>query len=453
MVTQENDQGFAQISEGRTKLLVPLSSLTDVVPSRNPAFFNKLAKLNRDISILAYRAYALEVRESRSRLNTLDNSLVMKLSKNEVITFADALSGTGARALRVAVEAPEVAEIYMNDINQLAVDKAKLSADINSVGHKCFFSSNDVHKFLAEHKTKYERRFAIADLDPFGSPTPYVDSLLRSIMNGGLISVTATDTAVLSGVYPKVCLRKYFGRPINNCFSNETGIRLLISLISLIGARFELVIRPIFVHANFHYLRVYLTIERSSSKANKMHENLGFIQYCYKCGNRRNIPFNSIASQFGVSKEQCSLCRDSFYTVGGPLWSSKLFDKEFVKKMNDLKSAATNIVPGASSYIKYDNISPMLHEEKHFGVSQELRKNNSIDPLQKSLEVAITELDSIPYYFRSDEISSYLRKNPLPLNSILEKLVSNGYKASRTSLNHGAFKTDAHLSEIISVLK
>ena len=82
-----------------------------------------------------------------------------------------------------------------------------------------------------------------------------------------------------------------------------------------------------------------------------------------------------------------------------------------------------------------------------------LRKNNSIDPIQKSLEVAITELDSIPYYFRSDEISSYLRKNPLPLNSILEKLISNGFNASRTSLNPGAFKTDARLSEIISVLK
>ena len=78
----------------------------------------------------------------------LGNSGVMELSNNEVITFADALSGTGARGLRVAVEAPEIAEVYMNDINQLAIDKAKLSAEINAVGHKCFFSSDDVHKFL-----------------------------------------------------------------------------------------------------------------------------------------------------------------------------------------------------------------------------------------------------------------------------------------------------------------
>ncbi len=86
-------------------------------------------------------------------------------------------------------------------------------------------------------------------------------------------------------------------------------------------------------------------------------------------------------------------------------------------------------------------------------MSQERRKNSSIDPIQKSFEVVITELDSIPYYFRSDEISSYLKRNPLPLNLILEKLASNGFNASRTSLNPGAFKSDAPLSEIISILK
>jgi tRNA (guanine26-N2/guanine27-N2)-dimethyltransferase len=453
MVIQENNQEFVQIQEEQTKLLVPVSSLTDAVPSKSPAFFNKMAKLNRDISILAYRAFAMEVKESRDRSNMIGNNGFMELSNNEAITFADALSGTGARALRVAVEAPEIAEIHINDINRLAVDKAKLSAEINGVEYKCFFNYNDVHKFLAEHKTKDERRFVIADLDPFGSPTPYIDSLLRSVRNGGLISVTATDTAVLCGVYPKVCIRKYLGRPINNGFSNETGIRLLISLISLMAARFEFVITPIFVHANFHYLRVYLRIERSSSKANKMHENLGFIQYCFRCGNRKNVPLKPTASQFGVAKEKCGLCGGGFYAVGGPLWCSKLFDKQYVKKMNHLRSTAANVVTSDTPDLKIDYNNQLLHDEKFLGVSQEQRKNRSIDPIQKSFEVVITELDSIPYYFRSDEISSYLKRNPLPLNLILEKLASNGFNASRTSLNPGAFKSDAPLSEIISILK
>jgi tRNA G26 N,N-dimethylase Trm1 len=75
------------------------------------------------------------------------------------------------------------------------------------------------------------------------------------------------------------------------------------------------------------------------------------------------------------------------------------------------------------------------------------------DPVQRILSIAKTELDSIPYYFRSDEISSYMRLNPLPIASILEKLNSAGFDSSRTSLNPTAFKTNANLSEIIEVLR
>lgn len=453
MVTQKNDPKFVQIYEERTKILVPSSSLAAVVPTKIPAFFNKLAKLNRDISILAYRVYALNIMDFNSPRRG-DCKFELNLTK-ENITFADALCGTGARALRVAVEAPEIQGIYGNDLNRLAVEKAKLSAQINGVAHKCFFSSNDVHNFLAECKTNDEKKFAIVDLDPFGSPSPYIDSLLRSVRNGGLISITATDTAVLCGVYPNVCLRKYFGRPINNCFSNETAIRLLLSLISLLAARFEFIINPIFVHANLHYIRAYLTIERSRSKANKSYEKLGFIQYCFKCGNRTNIPMNPAASEFGVAKELCSQCEGSFYTIGGPLWSAQLFDKEFTYKMNCLRSIENGIV--SSTDDKFDiEYNPNRYRSEgviRFSSVQNFQRKSKIDPINKTLEVASMELDSIPYYFRSDEISSFLRKNPLPLRTIIDKLISNGFRASRTSLNPQAFKTDAHLSDIFSALR
>ncbi|MGB0027838.1 MAG: hypothetical protein WBP64_13465 [Nitrososphaeraceae archaeon] len=458
MVTQENDQRFIQIYEGRTKILVPAKSIVSVVPSKTPAFFNRLAKLNRDISILAYRVYALGLQDSMRRRHRQDNSVFWTGCDAETITFADAFSGTGARALRVAVEAPEIQEIYGNDINGLAIENARLSAELNSVGYKCFFRSDDVHKFLTEHKTNDGKRFVIADLDPFGSPSPYIDSLLRSVRNGGLISVTATDTAVLCGVYPKICLRKYYGRPINNSFSNETAIRLLLSLISLVAARFELIIEPVFVHANFHYLRVYLTIKTSSSKANMMHEKLGFIQYCFKCGNRKYSPLNPLTSQFGVSRELCNQCGDSLYTVGGPMWSGQLFDKQFVRKMNDLNSSTSrndrsNVVSCDRADVQRKDGEPRLRKPNNLGLFKGSHKKGGVDPISKILEVAITELDSIPYYFRSDEISSMLRKNPLPLGTIIERLVSNGFNASRTSLNPGAFKTDARLSEIIGILK
>ncbi|MDQ3948333.1 MAG: tRNA (guanine-N1)-methyltransferase, partial [Thermoproteota archaeon] len=218
---------FVRVVEGRTTLLVPKASLTAKVPSKMPAFFNPAAKLNRDLSILAYSAF---------------------VASSGKKTFADSFAGIGARALRVAVEVPEVEQVYCNDINSVAIEAAKEAAGLNSVTGRCYFSIEEVCKFLLKGD-KEGNRYSIVDLDPFGTPSRHVDCVLRSVLDSGLVSITATDTAVLCGVYPKVCLRRYYGRPLNNSYGNETAIRLLLSLTALTASRLELAIKPVFVHA------------------------------------------------------------------------------------------------------------------------------------------------------------------------------------------------------------
>src|SRR5881628_2202769 len=196
---------FVRTVEGRTIFLVPQSSLTQKVPPKTPAFFNPAAKLNRDLSVLAYRAY------------------LPFLSRK---TLADSFTGIGARALRIAVEVPEVEHIYGNDINSIAIETAKKAAKINSVDNKCHFSINEVCKF------------------------------------------------------------RYYGRPLNNSYGNETAIRLLLSLIALTASRLELSIKPLFVHDTMHYLRVYASIFVSSKEANNVYNNIGYITHCFQCGHR-----------------------------------------------------------------------------------------------------------------------------------------------------------------------
>ena len=152
--------------EGSTKLLVPALSLNKQAPHKGPAFFNPSAKLSRDISIVAYKAFLQAVSENKK-------------------SFADPLSGVGARALRVAVEVPEVNEVHINDINPLAIELSKKSAQLNFVVRKCNFSVIDACKFLISYRTKSDERFGIVDLDPFGSPAPYIDCLIRSVINSG----------------------------------------------------------------------------------------------------------------------------------------------------------------------------------------------------------------------------------------------------------------------------
>src|SRR6266487_1599543 len=119
MLTKEGKEGeIVETIEGKTRLLVPAASLIEKVPPKVPAFFNPSAKLNRDISIVAYRAFIQDLKKSKK-------------------TLADSFSGIGARALRVAVEAPEIEEIHMNDINSFAIDLSKKAAELNFVIEKC----------------------------------------------------------------------------------------------------------------------------------------------------------------------------------------------------------------------------------------------------------------------------------------------------------------------------
>lgn len=376
--------GFVRTLEGRTTLLVPQSSVASRVPPKVPAFFNPAAKLNRDLSVLAYRAYS--------------SSLPAK-------TFADSFAGVGARALRVAVEVPDIEQVYANDINSIAIEAARKGAELNSVSDKCTFSVKEVCKFLLKGTTG-DGRFGIVDLDPFGTPARHVDCVLRAVLDGGLVSITATDTAVLCGVYPEVCLRRYYGRPLNNSYGNEIAVRLLTSLLALTASRLELAVRPIFVHVTMHYVRVYATVAVSSSQANDVYSNVGYIIHCFQCGHR-----DSIHDHTKIGK--CKLCGGSI-RVGGQLWTGQLYNKDFVNKM----------------------------------IAQDPDRQ-----CKKVLEAAAEEISEIPYYFRADEISAKMKTNPYPIPRILEKLKSAGFAASRTALNPGAVKTDASLDQILNVLR
>lgn len=383
----------SRIKEGKTTLLVPSLSLTDNVPPKNPAFFNPNAKWNRDISMLVYRIQAST-----------------KYNK----TFADSICGVGARGLRASVEVPKIDTVYLNDLNPIAIELAKESAKLNQVEGKCLFDTNDVCKFLNFEERDF-RKFDIIDLDPFGSPSPYVDCVLRSVSNHGLISITATDTAVLCGVYPKVCFRKYYGFPIRSEYSNEIGIRLLVSFIALTASRFDLSIIPYFCHSNLHYMRVYLRVEFGNSLANSVVQKIGFLKHCQNCKHRgvENLREQNLICE--ICNKKCNLA--------GPLWVDSLFDSEFVRAMlGELENGENNAMPV-----------------------------NEFNRLKKMIQICTNEL-AIPSYFETDTIASMAKKSSISLDKVISILSSNGYEASKTIMNDKGFKTNATLKEIVNLL-
>ncbi len=305
---------FEEIIEGQTKLMVPKKSITDIVPPKEPAFFNPKASLSRDFSIIAYGAF-------------LKNFEGPKI-------FLEGLSGIGARGLRVANEL-KADNIIINDLNPSALELAKYSGELNNL-QNVEFSEDEICRFFSKYSKKGSRA-SIVDIDPFGSPAQFFDCGLRATMHGGILSCTATDLQVLNGLFQNACQRKYGGVPIRTEYGNEIAIRLILGCLRMVAGRLGLEISPLYVESNYHYYRTYVKVHNRPDQE----ENLGYVSHCKNCGHRK-IGFEKINS--------CEFC-ESKNNIAGKLWIGKIFDKKFVENMI-LKTSELNVNKACEKALK-----------------------------------------------------------------------------------------------------
>jgi len=285
---QRIEEKLVEITEGTTKILVPEKSLDEKVPPKEPVFFNPVAKLNRDFSILAYSAF----------WENFDKPKI----------FLDGLAGLGARSLRVANEISDVEMAVANDVNSEGLNIAQDSMKLNEITN-FETSENEICRFFGSYSKK-GKRGSIVDVDPFGSPTKYFDCAIRATMHGGMLSVTATDLQVLHGLSKRSCQRKYHGVPIKTEYSNEIAIRLILGCLEFVAGRLEIQIIPQFVQHDMHYYRAYLKILNKPGQK----EQLGYIIHCKSCGSRKTTM---------KQEEVCEIC-NSKLDVAGPLWVGQL---------------------------------------------------------------------------------------------------------------------------------
>ena len=365
--------------EGRTKFYVPKNSLIQTPPPRTPVFFNTMAKFKRNLLISIFNSYASQ--------------------SSHKLTFSDTLSGVGATGLRLANESNYVQKIYFNDANVNVSELLQKSINYNNLDSSTEVSINEANKFLSNF-TNRDTRFDFIDLDPFGSPIQYIDSAVRSLKINGVISLTATDGAVLCGVYPKVCLRKYGSISLNTEYFNETALRILLFSLASISSHYELGIKPLFCHTDKHYIQAYVQITDSISDTEG---KIGFLGHCSTCQNR-------VISELPILS--CNLC-SSDNKIAGPIWTGNIFDKSFLN----------------------------------------IAINNTDDSnLLKLYENALFESSLPPLYYVTDNISKNLKISSFPVETILLKLKENNFLSSKTILHSTGFRTNANIEEINSLL-
>jgi tRNA (guanine26-N2/guanine27-N2)-dimethyltransferase len=276
-----------RFKEGSVEFYAPEGDAT----KKLPVFYNPVMEFDRDLTIAILRAFGGE-------------------------SYCDALAGSGIRGLRAAKEAG-FKDLVLNDQSPEAVNLIKKNLKANDISGKAF--CEDINLMLRKFKCE---KFDVIDIDPFGSSIVALDSALRTInRKKGLLCMTFTDTAPLCGVSIKTCQRRYGARPLRSSYAKEAGLRILIAACVRMAGKYDFSLKPMFCYNRRHYFRLFLRTMNGIEKANKVLDNIGYLQHCFKCDWREY-------AQIDRFNDNCPVCNNQL-NWAGPLWTDKFADDKF----------------------------------------------------------------------------------------------------------------------------
>ncbi|MEM2902012.1 MAG: tRNA (guanine(10)-N(2))-dimethyltransferase [Candidatus Bathyarchaeia archaeon] len=376
------------MKEGKATFTLP--ELAEAPTRRMKVFYNPVMEENRDISVLMLQHH--------------------QRSRSVKLAATDLMAGCGVRGLRWALEVRGMGRILLNDVNGLAVEVARRNVELNHQTSLVEVYNMEANQFLALHSSP-RRRLDVVDVDPFGSPAPYVDSSVRALKSGGLLALTATDLAALTGAASKACYRRYGSRPLRTEYAFENAIRILVSFVSRVAAIHKMGFKPLLCYHRKHYVRVYGVLRYGAEEADGSLRNIGFILHCVQCRFREQS--NSIVNG------RCETCGSKLRLIG-PLWLGEISNRDTVASiLKDLERRRFRL----KKHIK-DMLTRMLGE---YGMP--------------------------PTHYVLDDLSSALRVKPPRLEEVIEKLRASGYRACRVHIPGNRLKTDAPVEFIKYVLR
>ncbi len=287
-----------RLKEGAVEFFLP--ELPDLISKDMEVFYNPFMAINRDFTVLMIKAYS-----------------ILKAKK---LVIGDPMCASGVRVLRLLKETDAVEKIFLNDIKKEAIELSKKNLE----GYENIeYSNKDAKLFLLENKG-----FDYIDIDPYGSPISFLESAIHSLKTGGLLGITATDTASLSGAYPFKAFRRYNAKPLDSEFYHENALRILIKAVIEASFRLDVVLKPVFAFSYRHFLRAFFIKLKGVSKAIDISTNIGYIGYCHSCKFRSSYVCILDLPKF------CPLCGD-FFDYGGPLYIGSIYDEGFLDIMKN----------------------------------------------------------------------------------------------------------------------
>jgi tRNA (guanine26-N2/guanine27-N2)-dimethyltransferase len=386
-----------EYQEGRTTFLSAdvkhYSGDKKQISASLPVFYNPRMRLNRDISVLLLSGY---------------------LEENTVENMCEPLTGSGVRTLRYLNECPGDFSANMFDTNPTAVDTA--TRNIKRLGYekRARVVKGDAKLLLMTESR--EKRFDYVDIDPFGTPAPYLNAAIQSLSPyGGLLALTATDMPVLCGAYPKVAMRRYGGFSIRAPFVHELAVRLLEALAFRIAGLNDCSMTPVAVLSTDHYVRTWVKIKADKRKSNRQADNLGVIKYCQGCMRSMITPLKDKYEDIPFEHD-IKDCKGPVREAG-PLWIGSLFDSKILEK-------TISFLTSADATIYHKRVPRILDEM--------LEENSLINYPYIDIH-ALCDLYNI---------------TPPKNRDIINYLRDAGHKVTRTHFKPTAIRTDAPVVKV-----
>ena len=356
--------GEMQVPEGSVTLRLPQGSLPQVTrgpASRAPVFYNPGMSFTRDLDV----AFLTRWSELKGRR----------------MSVWEPLAASGVRSLRLLQETPAVERLSAGELQPEALRflRRNLGPDPRAT-----VFSHDAREPAPEGPYDW------VDLDPYGTPAPFLPAALTSLAPGGVLAVTATDTAVLAGPERSTCEQRYGARPLRNYLCREAGLRILIGHVARRVHERGGSIRPLAAYARDHHFRAYLEVRAEPAPLElKVVPWEGYPGPPIDRGHR-----------------------------GGPLWVDRLFDPDFLS-----------------------GTLPPLSADRPREISRwlELFRGEAAHPLL--------------FYYTIGEVAKALHLDRPPSRpELFRRLTQAGYAAVPTHLDPEGWRTDARWQELAGLL-
>ncbi|PSP94919.1 tRNA (guanine(10)-N(2))-dimethyltransferase [Halobacteriales archaeon QS_4_62_28] len=360
-----------RVTEGQVTVEVPAQA--DAGTGEN-VFFNPVQELNRDLTIATLRAY----RERESRASS----------------YLDANAASGIRGARAAADGWETT---LCDVDPDAVSLCERNLERNDLAAAVRHEDATV--------TMHRDAFDVVDIDPFGTPIPFVDAAFQGTRN--LVCVTATDTAPLCGAHFESGVRSYSAIPRNTEYHTEMGVRILLGTLVRTAARYDLAARPILSHATKHYVRTYLELDGGATVANEALGEVGHVYHCQHCLWRDHSE-----GLHADAPDACPNCDEHLQTAG-PLWLGDTCESGFTATIADFLS-------------------------EDMGTAEEA--SDLLDTLDAEL--------ARPTHYDQHRLCKRWGRGASAMDEFLDALREAGHDASRSHYGGTTFKTDASVDEI-----